>query len=149
VKKQSNKEGFILLPEFPGGKLALVQFIKAHLQYPQDALIQKVEGKVYLSFQVNNDGSVSKVKVRKGIGFGCDEEAIRLVSLLSFAPANNRKNKVSVMKNIHIDFKLPKESKSKEKPVTQTIKYSVKAPLPKIATPTPSTSQYNYTITFD
>lgn len=58
----------------------IMTYIGDNLRYPQDALDNKVEGKVLVKFIVNENGSISDVEVIKGIGYGCDEEAIRIVS---------------------------------------------------------------------
>lgn len=147
MKNQPKKDGFLHLPEFPGGKKALNAFIKDNLKYPKAALENKIEGKVYLQFEVNNNGKVSKVKVRNGIGYGCDEEAIRIIKLMRYTPAQNKRNKVVLKKNIHIEFKLPPEKVKLSKQQTQQIQYSI----------TPSNSKekesikksstsYNYTV---
>jgi TonB family protein len=67
-------------PEYPGGAHARVNFLASHLQYPENALRNKVSGKVYVGFVVEQDGSISHVKVLKGIGHGCDKEAMQVVA---------------------------------------------------------------------
>lgn len=67
-------------PEYPGGAQARVRFLATHLQYPEDALRNQVSGKVYVGFVVESDGSISHIKVLKGIGYGCDKEAVRVVA---------------------------------------------------------------------
>ncbi|MBP1630615.1 MAG: TonB family protein [Bacteroidetes bacterium] len=69
-------------PSFSGGDAALFDFIKNNLSYPRLALENKVEGKVYLRFYVEVDGSITDIKVMRGIGYGCDEEAVRIVKLM-------------------------------------------------------------------
>ncbi len=68
------------LPGFPGGLRALTQYINEHMQYPQLALDSNVEGVVYISFMIDQQGEVENPSVFKGLGYGCDEEALRLVS---------------------------------------------------------------------
>jgi len=68
--------------EYKGGLDALRNDLKATLKYPKEARKVKVEGMVYVSFVVSKDGSVRNVKVIRGIGAGCDEEAARAVSTL-------------------------------------------------------------------
>lgn len=148
MKNQPNHNEFFHLPEYPGGKKALNAFIKSELKYPKVAIENNIEGKVYLVFEINNDGSVSKVQIRKGIGFGCDEEAKRLVSLLRFSPAHNKKTKVVVKKNIHIDFVLPVQPKSVEPTQPEEIEY-IMTITPKVKSPTPAKTVYNYTVNLD
>jgi protein TonB len=66
-------------PEFEGGMTAWAKFIQRNLRYPGLAQENEVQGKVFISFVVEIDGSISDVKVLKGIGSGCDEEAIRVI----------------------------------------------------------------------
>ncbi|MBO0938275.1 energy transducer TonB [Fibrella sp. HMF5335] len=66
-------------PEFPGGISALAAYLQRNLHYPGAASSAGVSGKVYLNFIVNTDGSLVDVEVIKGIGFGCDDEALRVV----------------------------------------------------------------------
>jgi len=67
-------------PEFPGGIVKLAEFIYNNIKYPQEAIDAGIEGRVFLSFMVEEDGSITEVKVMKGLGYGCDEEAVRVVS---------------------------------------------------------------------
>jgi TonB family protein len=58
----------------------VTEYIKTHLQYPEKAKRRNIEGKVLVSFIVNEDGSISDAKILKGVGGGCDEEALRIVN---------------------------------------------------------------------
>ena len=89
---EKNKKGkkFVAAPEYPGGNAALKKFINGNLRYPEEALASQVEGVVHVSYTVTNDGNVEDVVVKKGIGYGCDEEAVRVISLLKYEPAHNR-----------------------------------------------------------
>lgn len=74
-------------PEFPGGPRAFGSFIQKNLKYPLAAERANVGGKVYVQFIVNTDGTIEDVKVLKSVGFGCDEEAIRIIkSVPRWAP---------------------------------------------------------------
>ncbi len=66
-------------PEFPGGMEAWSKYIQRNLRYPSMAQEEGVGGKVFLSFVVEKDGTISDVKLVKGIGYGCDEEAMRVI----------------------------------------------------------------------
>lgn len=68
--------------KFPGGNEAMMKFIKENAKYPQEALSNKVQGIVYVRFNIETDGSISNVAIIRGIGSGCDEEAIRLVQMM-------------------------------------------------------------------
>lgn len=65
--------------EFPGGISSFASYLQENLKYPIKAQKNKVEGKVYIQFVVNIDGSLSDFKVLKSVGSGCDEEAIRVI----------------------------------------------------------------------
>ncbi len=65
--------------EFPGGPRAFGQFLQRNLRYPSAAQRANVGGKVYIQFVVNTDGTIQNVQVLKSVGFGCDEEAMRVI----------------------------------------------------------------------
>jgi TonB family protein len=66
-------------PEFPGGLKELSKYLGANLKYPASARQNNVQGKVYLSFIVEKDGQLSDLRIKQGLGSGCDEEAMRLL----------------------------------------------------------------------
>lgn len=91
------------MPEFPGGKEALFAYIGKELKYPAE----DVEGVVYVTFVVEADGSITGVKVLRGIGHGCDEEAVRVVSgMAKWKPGKQRGEAVRVKYNLPIRYKL-------------------------------------------
>lgn len=95
------------MPEYQGGQDALVKFLVANIQYPAVAKQKKIQGKVYVSFIVKADGSVTDVKIKRGIGNGCDEEALRVVKLMPKWVAGKEKgNPVDVQIVLPIQFKL-------------------------------------------
>ena len=65
--------------EFPGGPRAFGSFLQKNLRYPSAAQRANVGGKVYVQFVVNTDGTIQDVQVLKSVGFGCDEEAVRVI----------------------------------------------------------------------
>jgi periplasmic protein TonB len=67
-------------PEPYGGYKTFYDFISNNLKYPQRAISSGIEGKVYVQFVVEKDGSLTDIQVLRGIGFGCDEEAVRVLS---------------------------------------------------------------------
>ncbi|WP_222166979.1 energy transducer TonB [Edaphocola aurantiacus] len=67
------------MPEFPGGMQAWKKYLADNLRYPQAARVDEIEGTVYVNFVVAKDGSISRVKVARGIGGGCSEEAVRVL----------------------------------------------------------------------
>ena len=94
-------------PEFPGGTAKLLEYVQKNLKYPMMARESDIQGKVFVGFVVEKDGSISNVKVLRGIGGGCDEEAVRVVqSLPKFKPGKQRGNTVRVAYTLPIVFKL-------------------------------------------
>jgi TonB family protein len=96
-----------IAPEFPGGSRGMARYFRRNYRYPSSAQENSVEGVVYIRFVVNADGSLSNYKLLKGIGYGCDEEALRLIrNMPDWTPGENGGQKVPVYKTIPITFKL-------------------------------------------
>lgn len=94
-------------PEFPGGMEALTKYLSENIKYPEQAKKDKIQGKVYISFVVEKDGSVADAKVLRGIGGGCDEEALRVVNAMpKWTPGKQRNTPVRVQFNLPVVFKL-------------------------------------------
>ncbi|MES2418128.1 MAG: TonB family protein [Bacteroidota bacterium] len=74
-----NAAGVDIYPEFPGGMAAWAKFIQKNLRYPNMAQENEIQGKVFLSFVIEKDGSITDVSIIRGIGSGCDEEAVRVI----------------------------------------------------------------------
>ncbi|MFI5452728.1 energy transducer TonB [Pedobacter sp. UC225_61] len=72
-------DGVEKFPEFPGGMAAWTKFIQKNLRYPYMAQDAGIQGKVFLNFVVEKDGSITDVTVSRGIGYGCDDEAVRVI----------------------------------------------------------------------
>ena len=69
-------------PEFPGGIEALYKFLAENIKYPTEAKEKRIQGKVYVTFVVDTDGSIRDARVLRDIGGGCGEEALRVVNLM-------------------------------------------------------------------
>lgn len=96
-----------VMPEFPGGQKALTGFITKNLKYPEQAVEEGIEGTVFVTFVVEKDGKISGVRVLRGIGGGCSEEALRVVkSMPNWTPGTQRGLAVRVQYNLPIRFKL-------------------------------------------
>ena len=94
-------------PEFPGGMSALGQFLSKNIRYPPAASRANVSGRVFVSFVVNTDGSIQDVQVLKGLGFGTDEEAMRVVRAMpKWRPGKQSGRPVRVKYNLPINFQL-------------------------------------------
>ena len=95
-----------IMPEFLGGQEALQRYMQKNLRYPSLALRNNIEGKVYISFTVMADGSVADVQVLKGLGYGTDEEAARVVkNMPAWKPGQQNKHAVSVRYTMPITFR--------------------------------------------
>jgi TonB family protein len=137
-----NKKKFLNLPKYLGGSKAFKDFIAENLHYPEEAIKANAEGSVIVEYDIHDSGNVSNPRVLKGIGFGCDEEAVRLISLLQFEKVNNRGVRVKLTSKTSINFRLPKAS------INYTISYVPKTDESKAAAKKkPDAPQaYNYTI---
>lgn len=92
-------------PQPPGGDLQA--YFAKNIKYPQKAINAEHQGKVFVTFVVTSSGQVDDVKLLKGIGYGCDEEAIRVVKAMPpWTPGKNGGRAVKVRMNIPIVFKL-------------------------------------------
>lgn len=95
-----------VMPEFVGGNAALVRYLQKNLRYPAPALRNSIEGKVYIAFTVQSDGSIADVQVLKGLGFGADEEAARVVkNMPAWIPGQQNKHTVAVRYTLPITFR--------------------------------------------
>lgn len=95
------------MPEFPGGETALHQYLAENIKYPQMAKESGIQGRVFVTFVVERNGKVTDVKVLRGIGGGCDEEAIRVVqNMPSWTPGKQRGKPVRVQFNLPVKFTL-------------------------------------------
>ncbi len=99
--------GIEAFPEFPGGMAAWSKFMEKNLRYPYAAQDAGVSGKVYISFVVEKDGSITDVKVTRGIGYGCDDEAVRVIKKSPrWKPGIQNKQNVRVRYNMPINYAL-------------------------------------------
>ena len=96
-----------VMPQFPGGDQAMMKFVAENVQYPQEARDKEISGRVLVSFIVEKDGSIADVKVVKGIGGGCDEEAVRVVKAMpKWKPGKDKGKPVRVSYMMPFTFKL-------------------------------------------
>lgn len=95
------------MPEFPGGNGALLKYLAANLHYPEQAKKNKVEGKVYVSFIIDLDGSIVNVKIVRGVNADLDVEAIRVIKAMhKWIPGKQRGKPVRVNYVLPIIFSL-------------------------------------------
>ena len=96
-----------VMPEFPGGAAKMMEYIQKNMKYPMMARESDIQGRVFVNFVVEPDGSISNVAVIRGIGGGCDEEAVRVVeSMPKWNPGKQRGTAVRCAFTVPIIFKL-------------------------------------------
>lgn len=144
MNEHSRKKKFLNLPKYPGGSQAFREFIAGNLRYPEAALEANVEGSVIVGYEILDDGTVINPHIIKSLGYGCDEEALRIIGLLQFEKVKNRGLRVKTSTKTKINFGLPK-------PATLQIAYTPAEANPKPAAPEKSSgkSTYEYTIRFE
>jgi protein TonB len=110
IPEEKAEEIFVWVEEqasFPGGPKAWGKFLNKNFKYPRNAARMNIEGKVHLSFVVDKNGVISDIEVIRGIGGGCDEEAIRVLSNSPrWNPGKQRGNAVKSRMAIQIHFEL-------------------------------------------
>ena len=110
IEEESDEEFFMVvenMPEFPGGDAGLMKYIQKNVKYPPIAKEYNITGKVYVSFIVDKSGSVTDVKIARGVDKSLDAEALRVVkSLPKYKPGKQRGKAVRVMFTIPINFTL-------------------------------------------
>jgi TonB family protein len=94
-------------PTFPGGDVALMEFVYNNCNYPSRAMNKGIEGRVFVQFTIGADGVVRDVIVAKGVDKSLDKEAVRVVSLLpAWTPGMHNGKKVPVIFVVPINFRL-------------------------------------------
>ena len=95
------------MPEFPGGAAKMMEYIQKNIKYPMMARESDIQGRVFVNFVVEPDGHITNVTVMRGIGGGCDEEALRVVqSMPNWKPGKQRGSAVRCSFTVPIIFKL-------------------------------------------
>jgi len=95
------------MPQFPGGEREMMRFIRNNLRYPVSAQANGVQGTVILNFVVNREGKIVNIKVIKSIGFGCDEESVRVMEKMPmWSPGKQKGQTVLVSFTMPIRFVL-------------------------------------------
>ncbi len=94
-------------PSFPGGEEAMFKFIQSNIIYPALAKEANIMGKVILEFTIGKDGWAHNVKVLRGIGGGCDEEAVRVIKKMpAWHPGKQNGRPIPVRYRLPINFVL-------------------------------------------
>lgn len=100
-----------------GGMQAFYELLAQNLQYPPEALEKGIEGIAYVRFVIKANGEITSVDIVEGreLGYGMDEEAIRLIKLTEWIPGKSRGVKVAQRKIIPVRFKLPLDKDAKKR----------------------------------
>lgn len=155
MAKEKKDKHFIHQPVYPGGPQALKKFIGEQLVYPEEAKEPRIKGTVTIDYTIDYRGNVIKIKIISSLGYGCDEEAARLVKLLKFDVPKHRAGRIRFHKTINIHFRPPVKKKVSAKPTSiatkagQVIQYQI-TPKPK-AKEEPKKKDsggYTYTVQF-
>ncbi len=106
----SNEKLFTVIeemPQFPGGEEKLFEYMSRNIRYPIKARETGITGRVYITFVIDRNGNVKDPKILRGIGGGCDEEALRVIRLMPpWIPGKQDGKNVSVQYNIPINFNM-------------------------------------------
>jgi TonB family protein len=102
-----------VMPQFSGGPEDIQHFFQENINYPEEAIKKRVTGTVFVTFIVNKDGTITNIKILKGIGAGCDEEVLRVVKMMpKWTPGKSKGEPVNVIFNIPVKFVLDKDKKT-------------------------------------
>jgi TonB family protein len=109
TKKEAVEHPFVVveeMPEFPGGKTAMVAWINANLKYPEKALKAGISGKVYVSFIISSTGKVKNAIINKSVSPSLNDEAIRVISNMpDWKPGSQGGKPVDVQMQVPVEFK--------------------------------------------
>jgi len=95
------------MPEYPGENEAMNKIISSNLHYPKEALEENIQGRVIVQFVVDEQGKITDAKVLRGIGHGCDKEALRVINAMpNWKPGKQRGKPVRVSYTLPLIFKL-------------------------------------------
>ncbi|MBL7796056.1 MAG: energy transducer TonB [Saprospiraceae bacterium] len=159
MEREKKPKHFIQQPEYPGGPKELTKFIYENLRYPAEAVKAKIEGSVYMEYDIDYRGNVVETRIIQSLGYGCDEEAARVVKMLKFMVGRNRGMRVLFHQKAHIRFKLPKPVKQPAQPLQQPVQvqynYVTTPSAPATTSLTdqpkqqPAATTYSYSISFN
>lgn len=122
ISVEKQEEIFLIVEEAPeptNGMKAFYEYIGQNLKYPREARFSGIQGRVFLQFVVDTDGSLTDIKVLKGIGMGCDEEAVKVLESYpeKWKPGMQRGKAVKTRLSLPIVFKLPAVEPSTSEPL--------------------------------
>jgi TonB family protein len=93
------------MPEYPGGAAAMMDYIKRNTNFPEEAKAAGIQGKVVANFVIDEEGKIIEVNIVRSLGYGCDEESLRLINSMPNWTAGKQKDKpVKVRMVVPINF---------------------------------------------
>jgi len=96
------------LPQFPGGDKELLKWVINNIRYPEEAIKNKIEGRVFMRFLIKSDGSIDDVTVMRSLYPACDSEAVRVLKMMpNWIPAKQNDIPVDVYYQMPVFFKIP------------------------------------------
>ena len=143
MTQQPKKYDMLKMPGYPGGGKAFQEFITKNIRYPKEAEEANIEGKVIVGYDITDNGFVQNPHIIKGIGYGCDEEAIRVVSLLRYEKVKNKGWRVKLTTKTTINFHLNKPGVAYSVTETQNPETT-----PSVTESNTGGTSYTYTITY-
>ena len=98
-----------VMPQYPGGTQALVQFLSEHIVYPSQSVANHEEGKALVQFIVEKDGSIGNVSIARSSGYqALDNEAMRVMNLMpNWIPGTLDGKPIRVRYTVPVNFRLP------------------------------------------
>jgi periplasmic protein TonB len=109
VPEEEAEKVFVIVEKMPepvGGLETFFNTLRKHMKYPGKAARAGVAGRVFVSFIVNEKGELQDFSIVKGIGFGCDEEAMRVIALTKWSPGKQRGRAVKVRMIQPVNFSI-------------------------------------------
>ena len=143
------KEKFIRTPVYLNGTAGIKQFVKENLKYPIEAFKAKIEATVHVKYIIDSNGDVIEAKTVGHVGYGLDEEAIRVVKLLKFSKVRNRNLRVTFNRKLDIHFRMPGSTEIPAKMPQATgihVQYTYTTPQSEQKEEKPGSFQYKITI---
>ena len=117
--KTAQQEVFLIveeMPSYPGGEKAMYTYLKHNLILPDEARSAKIDSQVFITFVVDKQGNIKDVEVLDVIGYGCDEEAIRVIeNMPQWEPGRQGGEPVAVKFRMPIEFSYKKTKKNKKR----------------------------------
>lgn len=111
-KGSVDEEVFVVVEEqaeFPGGLDSMYAYIQKNLKYPEKAKAEGIEGRVFVQFVIEKDGSISNILIKRAIGGGCEEAAVEMIkNMPKWKPGKQKGKPVRFQFTLPIKFELPK-----------------------------------------